>query len=240
MWFRALTHKRRGSAGRGGAMRTVIFDLDGTLADTSGDLIAAANAALGEMGRPPALVPGRDAAVAVCGARALLALGLERLEGGADPAEVDAGYPVLLEAYGAAIDVHTRLYPGAEAALDALAAAGYGLGICTNKPVELAELLMRRLGLREAFGVLIGAGSLPVRKPDPAPLLAALAPLGGEPARCVLVGDTDTDRETARAAGALSCLVAFGPAGEAVRALEPEAVIDHFDALPDTVRALIG
>ena len=110
----------------------------------------------------------------------------------------------------------------------------------TLTPEGLARLLMTRLGVLDSFGALIGADTLPVRKPDPEPLRAAVRDAGGDPARCLLVGDTVTDRETARAAGVPSVLVTFGPDGASVADLEPEALIGHFDELPAVVRQLLA
>ena len=221
-------------------MRTVIFDLDGTLADTSGDLIAAANSCFRVMGAGDLLHPKQDAATALRGGKAMLRLGLSRLGRGEDEAAVERHYPDLLDAYGAAIDVHTALYPGAMTAVEAISGAGWRVGICTNKPERLAELLLVRLGVRDAFASLVGADTLPVRKPDPEPLRESVRRAGGDPARAVLIGDTVTDRETARAAGVPSVLVTFGPEGAGpVRALEPEALLEHFDALPDLVSRLV-
>ncbi|GFE51285.1 phosphoglycolate phosphatase [Roseobacter cerasinus] len=217
-------------------MKSVIFDLDGTLADTSGDLIAAANACFRDMGAGDVLDPSRDAATALRGGRAMLTLGLKRLDHADGAGLIDHYYPVLLEAYGAAIDVHTHLYPGAMEAVERLKAAGYGVGICTNKPEGLAHSLLRRLGVRDAFASLVGADTLPVRKPDPEPLFEAARRTGGDPARCVLIGDSDTDHKTARAAGVPCVLVTFGPAGGDMAALEPEALLDDYRNLP----ALIG
>lgn len=218
--------------------KTVIFDLDGTLADTSRDLIAAANACFARAGHGDVLDPVADAATAFRGGRAMLTLGYGRLGLGED--EVARDIPYLLDWYGAHIDTHTTLYPGARRTVEALGAAGYALGICTNKPEGLAETLLTRLGVRGFFGALIGAGTLPVRKPDPAPYRAAVAAAGGDPARSLLVGDTVTDRETARAAGVPAVLVTFGPEGEGVLKLSPEGHIGHFDELPGVVAALIG
>jgi phosphoglycolate phosphatase len=219
--------------------RTVIFDLDGTLADTAGDLIAAANAALEGMGQPAALVPGQDDSVAFRGGRAMLALAAKRLAL-ADPEDaVERGYPALLEAYGGALDVHTRLYPGALAAVERLHGQGAALGICTNKPEALAIRLIERLGMATLFGAIVGADTLAVRKPDPAPFRAAVERAGGATARAFLLGDTKTDRETARAAGVPCALVTFGPDGRAVAALKPEALLDHFDDLDAIVARLL-
>ncbi len=217
--------------------RTVVFDLDGTLADTSGDLLAAANACFRGMGHGDLLGPD-DTLCAFHGGRAMLRLGFARL-GHGDEADVDAQYPVLLHAYEGAIDVHTRLYPGAVAAVEALRTAGYAVAICTNKPAGLAETLTRRLGIRDLFGALIGADTLPTRKPDAAPYVAAVTGAGGSVARSILIGDTETDRKTGRAAGVPVVLVTFGPEGRSIARLEPEALLDHFDDLPDLAARLI-
>ena len=223
--------------------RTVIFDLDGTLADTSGDLIAAANACFRVLGHGDLLDPVADAATAFRGGRAMLRLGFTRLGVGKDvevDAEVDREFPNLLAAYEADIDRHTVLYPGCVAAVERLRGAGYAVGICTNKPEGLAETLMTRLGVRDLFASLVGADTLPTRKPDPAPYVAAVERAGGVVSRSVLIGDTETDRNTSRAVGVPSVLVTFGPDGRGVEALAPEALLDHYDDLDRVVRDLIG
>ncbi|PJF08259.1 HAD-IA family hydrolase [Pseudorhodobacter sp. MZDSW-24AT] len=211
-------------------MRTVVFDLDGTLADTSADLLAAANACFRGLGHGDLLGPA-DALTAFHGGRAMLRLGFSRL-GVADEALVDAQYPVLLEAYAADIAVHTTLYPGVVDAVEALRREGFAVAICTNKPEGLAEELTLRLGIRGLFGALIGADTLPTRKPDAAPYLAAVQEAGGNPRRSMLIGDTETDRKTGLAAGVPVALVTFGPEGRGVERLQPEALLDHFDDLP--------
>jgi len=221
-------------------MKTVIFDLDGTLADTSGDLIAAANVCFRDMGAGDLLDPMADQATALRGGRAMLTLGMARLGRDTDVAEIDRYYPVLLEAYGAAIDVHTVMYSGAMDAVEELKRRGYGVGICTNKPEGLAEILLQRLGVRSAFASMIGADTLPVRKPDPEPLFEAARRAGGMPERCLLVGDSDTDRNTARAAGVPSVLVTFGPAGGNMAALNPEGLLQRYADLPDMTDQLLA
>ncbi len=220
-------------------MRTVIFDLDGTLADTSGDLIAAANTCFRGLGLGDLLDPVRDAATALRGGRAMLNLGFSRVDGfGAD--EVDRQYPILLAAYADDIDTHTTLYPGAMEAVARLKRDGYAVGIATNKPEGLAEMLMRSLGVRTDFASLIGADTLPVRKPDPEHHFEAVRRAGGDPRRSLLVGDTATDRDTSRNAGVPSVLVTFGPGREDVLALEADATIDSYGELHDVVARLIG
>lgn len=220
-------------------MKSVIFDLDGTLADTSGDLIAAANVCFRDMGYGDVLEPGRDAAIALRGGRRMLTEGLARKDHLDPEAMVEKYYPILLEAYDLAIDHHTFLFPGVMQAVETLKMDGYSVGICTNKPKALAEKLMRNLGVRSAFSSLVGADTLPVRKPDPAPLFEAAKRAGGEAKNCLLVGDSDTDRRTAVAANVPCILVGFGPSGEDMAALSPDALIESFEELPAAVRQLL-
>jgi phosphoglycolate phosphatase len=222
---------------RTGKGRTVVFDLDGTLADTSADLLASANACFRALGHGDLLTPA-DALTAFHGGRAMLRLGFSRL-GDWTEDMVDAEYPRLLSAYEGAICVHTTLYPGAVAAVETLRSRGFAVAICTNKPKGLAETLTRALGIRDIFGALIGADSFPVRKPHPAPYFAAVMAAGGKVVRSMLVGDTDTDRQTAKAAGVPVALVTFGPEGHAIARLEPEALLHHFDDLPELAERLI-
>ena len=216
-------------------MRCVVFDLDGTLADTSADLLAAANASL-----PQACLGPQDALTAFHGGRAMLRLGFQRLGMEWSEADVDAGYPVLLEAYRGGIATHTRLYPGAMEAVEALKAAGIAVSICTNKPEGLAELLLAELGGRGAFGALVGADTLPVRKPDAAPYRAAVERAGGLVGRSMLVGDTETDAKTGVAAGVPVALVTFGPEGRGVERFQPAALLDRYEDLPGLAGRLLA
>ncbi len=220
-------------------MRVAVFDLDGTLADTAEDLLSAANAALEHGGRVARLSAELDSATAFAGGRAMLREGLGRDGERWDEADVERLYPVLLEAYGAAIDTHTRLYDGAGKALARLTRSGWILAVCTNKPAALAETLLVRLGVRSRFTAMLGADSLAFRKPDPRHLLETIRLAGGARDRAVLVGDTVTDRDTARAAGVPCVLVGFGPTGEGVAALEPDALLRHYDDLDAVLEGLV-
>lgn len=221
-------------------MKTVIFDLDGTLADTSGDLIAAANACFQRLGHGNLLDDRADMLTAFHGGRAMLRLGFSRLTSEVDESDIDREFPLLLEAYAEHIDVKTALYPGTVDAVEGLRTAGYKVGVCTNKPEGLAETLLQRLGVRDMFGSLIGADTLPVRKPDPGAFIASVTGAGGDPQQSLLVGDTETDVKTARAADVPIVLVGFGPEGEGVARLEPDALLADYANLGDTVKELIG
>lgn len=220
-------------------MRTVVFDLDGTLADTSQDLLAAANACFRARGHGD-LLDGRDALTAFHGGKAMLRLGFSRLGTPWTEADVDRAYPDLLVAYADGLDRHTFLYPGAVAAVEELRRQGYAVAICTNKPEGLALELLRRLGVLDLFGAMIGADTLPVRKPDAAPYIAAVTRAGGTVDRSMLVGDTETDRKTGLAARVPVALVTFGPEGLGVARLNPEALLHHYDELPDIAARLLS
>lgn len=221
-------------------MRTVIFDLDGTLADTSGDLLAAANVFFRGLGHGDVLTTATDGGTAVRGVRAMLALGFGRLGLDFNEADIDAQFQVVVDAYAKDIANHTTIYPGAREAVSRLRDAGYKVGICTNKPEGLAEQLLAELDFRDVFHSLVGADTLPVRKPDPMPFVEAVMRAGGDPTRAVLVGDTQTDRDTSTNANAPSILVTFGPGNFDVSTLNPEALLDHFDDLDEVVSRLIA
>jgi phosphoglycolate phosphatase len=186
------------------------------------------------------LDPEADAGTAFRGGRAMLRLGFARAAREWSEAAIDAAFPSFLRHYEARIDETSHFYPGARETVEALRAAGWRTGICTNKPERLAELLLDRMGLRGLFDGLVGADTLPVRKPDPAPYLASVARSGGRLDTSLLVGDTDTDRQTAKRAGVPCILITFGPDGRTVAALEPEGLIDGFADLGGVVRGLIG
>ncbi|MCX7888328.1 MAG: HAD-IA family hydrolase [Rhodobacteraceae bacterium] len=225
-------------AGPGGT-RTVVFDLDGTLADTAADLVAAANACFRAMGAGEPLDPAADAVTAGRGGRALLRLGFGRSGRAWDEADIERWYPPFLAEYEAAIDRETQLHAGAAEALAGLRGLGFAMAVCTNKPERLATLLLARLGVGGLFGAVVGADTLPVRKPDPRPYRAAVERAGGTVGRSFLVGDTETDRATALAAGVPAVLVTFGPQGAGVGRLLPDALLHRFADLPDLAGRLL-
>ena len=209
--------------------RTILFDLDGTLVDTAPDLAGAMNRVLAHYGRPAVSVAAvRD--MVGHGARATIAKGLA-LTGGGDEAMVDAGVPLFLEHYEAHIADGSQPWPGVEAALDALAAAGCQMGICTNKPTALSRALVAALGWEGRFGANVGGDAFAVRKPDPAHVLETLALLGGVQADAAFVGDSIVDVEAARNAGVPVVAVSFGYSDRPAQHLGADVLIDHFDHL---------
>ncbi|SEQ28071.1 phosphoglycolate phosphatase [Loktanella sp. DSM 29012] len=222
-------------------MRCVVFDLDGTLADTSGDLIAAANACFADLGHAAPLDAAADGDTAVRGARAMLRLGFARIRGEGDhEADVDAQYQPLLDHYSRDIASHTYFYDGALDAISRLRAASFRVAICTNKPGHLTDLLLDALDARDHFDAVVAADTLTVSKPDPAPFFEAVSRAGGDPARAFLIGDTQTDRDTARAAGVPIVLVSFGPAGARVLDMAHDVALHSYAELDDVAVQLLG
>lgn len=174
----------------------IVFDLDGTLIHSAPDIRAAANSALAAEG---AEALDMDTTIAFIGNGvpkfAERAVRLRGLGDGAE-ARVTQG---MLEFFDRNPAEFSRLYDGIEQLLPALRADGHRLGICTNKPEAPARAILDILGIADAFDVVFGGDSLPVKKPDPAPLHATFEALGGG-AR-LYVGDSEVDAETAARAG---------------------------------------
>lgn len=212
----------------------VVFDLDGTLADTAPDLTAALNHALTVMGRPA--VPEDSVRHMVGhGAKALLQKGLAAT-GTVSDALVEEGFPIFIEHYTQNIAAGTRPFPGLETALDRLDAMGVKLAVCTNKMESLSRQLIDALGWRDRFAALVGGDTLPVRKPDPAPLFEAINRSGG--GRAAFVGDSITDTQTGINANIPTVAVTFGFSDRPHDQLGASRLINHFDELVDALRAL--
>lgn len=215
---------------------TAVFDLDGTLVDTAPDLIASLNHALATAGMAPVdVVAFRP--FAGRGGRVMIETAFARARRTLDEktrAELLAGF---LAHYTDQMPGTSRLFPGGMAALDRLEAAGFTLAVCTNKPEHLAIRLLERLGLAARFASIAGADTFAWKKPDPRHLLGTVERAGGTPDATVMIGDTATDIDTARAAGVPSVAVGFGYCDGPVGGLEASAVIDHFDALTPALLA---
>lgn len=203
------------------------FDLDGTLIDTSGDLAAAVNHALGTIGR--ASFPVADIRPFVGkGAKVMLQRALDA-SGGHDDALLRQLLPVLLDYYQQNLIIHSVPYPGLAASLDALAARGVRLAICTNKAERFAVPLMEQLGLSDRFASIVGGDTVGVAKPDPAPIHAMIERAGG--GRAVFLGDTINDIAGAKNAGIANVAVSFGFLDGPVEDLDADGIIHHFDEL---------
>jgi phosphoglycolate phosphatase len=217
---------------------TIVYDLDGTLADTAADLMAALNWLLGREGL--AQLPVENAGWWVgAGARALIERGFRASGRPLEPQKLEALFADFLSHYNAHIADLTQLYPGVEKTLAAFARRGWRQAVCTNKMEGSAKLLMKRLGVAERFAFICGQDTFGVGKPDPTPLIKTIAASGGASKRAIMVGDSDTDIKTARAAGLPVIAVDYGYTDAPVAELGPDRVISHFDELMEACGALL-
>ncbi len=212
----------------------VTFDLDGTLANTAPDLADALNTMLRQLGRAQ-LPEAQVVAIIGRGTRVLVEKGLGAT-GGLTPALVEEGLLMFFEHYGAHLADRSRPYEGVEEALDALAARGASLAICTNKPERFARQLVAAFGWTARFSSVVGGDTLPVRKPDPATLREAVRRAGGGPA--VLVGDSIVDIETAAAAHVPCVAVTFGFRDRPAEELGATRLIERFDQLVPVLESI--
>ncbi len=214
--------------------RTLLFDLDGTLVHSVPDLAAALNRLMQARGLPgfsqpeTALMVGDGVAKLI--ERAFAARGRSP----------DAGAVSLFSAdYAAHASEQTRAYPGVAQGLHALADDGWRLAVCTNKLAAAARSLLGDLGLAEYFAAIGGGDSFPVRKPDPAHLLATLAAAGGDASRAVMAGDHANDVAAARGAGVPCIFVTWGY-GPPAMAAGAAAVANDFGELVTAARHLLA
>ena len=205
----------------------ILIDLDGTLVDSVPDLAFCVDAMMERLGRPP----HGEAKV-----RNWVGNGVERLvrraligqlEGEPDEADFQRAYPIFLELYRDNTSRRSQLFPGVRDGLDWLQAAGYRLGCVTNKAAQFTEPLLRDLGVRDFFEIVISGDTLPRSKPDPLPLLHAAAHFGAEPAAALMIGDSISDVKAARAAGFTIFCMSYGyNHGRDIRDYHPDAVLD--------------
>ncbi|MCO5084300.1 MAG: HAD-IA family hydrolase [Rhizobiaceae bacterium] len=207
-----------------------VFDLDGTLIDTAPDLLDSINHSLANGGIPPVASEGFNAFVSL-GGMAMLEKAFARHNKPMTEEIKREFFRTFLEHYSAGIPGKSRPYPGVLAALDRLATAGFTLAICTNKHFATARSLIDALGMAPRFAAITGQDTFAFRKPDPRHLLETIALAMGDRARAVMVGDSRTDIDTAKAAGIPVIAVDFGYTALHVREFEPSVIISHYDSL---------
>ncbi len=222
-----------------GAKVTVVFDLDGTIADTAGDLIDAANAALaGEgFGHAPAEAIRQGVGY---GAKAMLQAALSATGHDAAPGQMERLTAKLVAHYEDNIAVTTRLFPGFEAAALRLRRGGARLALCTNKREGLTLRLLSALGIGGLFDAVAAGDTFPFHKPDPRHVAGAVRLAGGELSAAIMVGDSEADIGAARAAGIPVIAAGFGYACIPAQALGADAVMDRFEDLPALAAALLS
>jgi phosphoglycolate phosphatase len=216
------------------SFEAAIVDLDGTMIDTVGDFELALGLAFADLGLP-AVDRGFIARTVGKGSEHLITRSLSEV--GAAPDRYEAAWARYQAHYLAINGQRSSVYPGVEAGLRMLAAAGLRLACLTNKPTVFARQLLELKGLAGHFGHIFGGDAFERKKPDPLPLLKTCQALGSVPAQTLMIGDSSNDAAAARAAGCPVVLVSYGyNHGEPVATAGADAVIDRLDAIAPLLR----
>lgn len=218
--------------------RTILFDLDGTLVDTAPDLWEALNLVFDESGIEP--IPfDRIRGLVGQGALVMIERGLKERGLPVERERVKAMHVRFLAHYEANIANRSRPFPGVETALDALAENGDTLAVCTNKYEGLSVRLLEALDLAGRFAAICGPDTFGVRKPDPDHIRRTVQAAGGALDRAIMIGDSATDINAAKAAAIPVIAVPFGYTDTPVAELGPDRIVDHFDALTEAIDQLL-
>lgn len=218
---------------------TIVFDLDGTLIDTAPDLIDTLNVIFAREGLPP--VPYEAARNAIGGgAKAMIARGLEA-EGRAPSAQkLEQMFADFIAYYSDHVADRSKPFPGLIDALDMLSARGCRFAVCTNKLERLSVLLLDKLGLMDRFVTICGQDTYGIQKPDPEILRRTITAAGGTLQHAIMIGDSNTDIRTARAAGVPVIAVDFGYSERPIAEFGPDRIINHFSQLPGSIAAIFS
>lgn len=218
----------------------IVFDLDGTLIDTAPDLLDSLNHSLAA-GEMPAVDHIAFKRFVGHGGKVMIERAYAAERRTLTAQEHDRLLQLFLDHYTANIPGKSRPYPGVIEAIARFEDAGYALAVCTNKYEANSLALIQALGLTRHFTAVAGQDTFPYRKPDPRHLLKTIELASGDPGRAVMVGDSQTDIETAKAAGIPVVAVDFGYTDRHVREFDPSVIVSHFDEITlDLARDLMS
>ncbi len=214
-----------------------VFDLDGTLAHTAPDLIATLNVILEREGLPAVPLAEANGLIGA-GAKALIERGFAVSNRALTLDRHNALFDDFIAHYGDNLAVHSQLFDGVEMALEQFRKEGWKLAVCTNKIEKHSIKLLETLGIAERFAAICGRDTFAVFKPDPDHLRLTIAKAGGDPGRAIMVGDSRTDIDTAKAAGIPSIGVPFGYTDVPMQELGADAMVHHFNHMFETAMRL--
>jgi phosphoglycolate phosphatase len=218
---------------------TIVFDLDGTLVDTAPDLAEATNHVLETLGLER--VSELDIRPFVGhGALAMIDAAVKSRGRTLTEVELNSLFETFFAHYSDNLAIRSAPYPHLISALDGLRDAGATLAVCTNKIEMQARQVLEALKLDGYFSALTGRDTLSVYKPDPGHLTGTIARAGGRPDTAIMVGDSETDIRTAKAAHIPIVAVSFGYSVDPVASFGPDAIIDDYRDLSDAVKRLAG
>jgi phosphoglycolate phosphatase len=216
---------------------TIVFDLDGTLVETAPDLVDTLNFVFAREGIPP--VPFEEARTFVGhGARAMITRGLDAEGRTVTPHVLDKLFNDFVDYYTAHVADRSYPFPGVIEALDALSERGHRLAVCTNKFEKQSLLLLDALQMTRRFAAIVGQDTYEIAKPDPEVLRRTILAAGGDPAHAIMIGDSETDILTARAAELPVIAVDFGYSPKPVSDYGPDRLISHFAQLSEAIASL--
>lgn len=216
---------------------TIVFDLDGTLVDTAPDLIATLNVIFKREGMTPVVYDTARNFIGG-GARAMIARGLATEGRTVDKAKLEQMFEDFIAYYADHVADQSRPFPGLIEALDTLSGRGHRLAVCTNKLEGLSRLLLSKLELTGRFEAICGQDTFGIQKPDPEVLRRTILTAGGDPLHAIMIGDSETDILTARAAQLPVIAVDFGYSEKPVSEYGPDRLISHFAELSDQIPGL--
>jgi len=220
------------------SLPTIVFDLDGTLVETAPDLVDTLNFVFGREGIPP--VPFDEARTFVGhGARAMITRGLDAEGRTVTPQILDKLFNDFIDYYTAHVADRSYPFPGVIDALDALSERGHRLAVCTNKFEKQSRLLLDALEMTSHFATIVGQDTFKIAKPDPEVLRRTILAAGGDPAHAIMIGDSETDILTARAAELPVVAVDFGYSQAPVSEYSPDRLISHFAQLSEAIASLL-
>lgn len=208
----------------------IVFDLDGTLLETAPDLLDSLNHCLGTLSLNQ-VNPAEIRRYVGFGGRVMIERACVAHGRRLGSEELEAVYRIFLEHYGKNMPGRSKPFPGVIDSITAFHEAGYLTAICTNKLESLSRHLLEGIGIAHLFTAICGADTFEQRKPDPRHLIGTIEMAGGDPERCVMVGDSRTDIDTAKNAGIPVVAVDFGYTDQPVHVFEPSKVISHFNEL---------
>jgi phosphoglycolate phosphatase len=208
----------------------IVFDLDGTLVDTAPDLMSSLNHTL-ETARLDAVSEPSFRQFVGNGGRVMIERAFAAQNKELSTSELDRLLKVFLEHYTANIPGRSQPFPGVTGTIERFEAEGYLLAICTNKYEANSLSLIEALGLSRHFSANCGQDTFPFRKPDPRHLTETILKAGGDPRNAIMVGDSRTDIDTAKAAGIPVIAVDFGYTDRHVREFDPSVIVSHFDEI---------
>jgi phosphoglycolate phosphatase len=218
------------------AASALVLDLDGTLVDTAPDLAQATNHVLTRNGRSTVSLDEIRCMVGH-GARKLIMRGFALTGGELGEDQVEPLFDQFIDYYGAHISERSRPFPGVVALLERCRDAGIRLAVCTNKLECLSLKLLAELKLSGYFSAVVGADTIGIAKPDPAPYREAVRRAGSTVGKSLMVGDSGTDVLLARAVGVPVIAVSFGYSDRPVAEFKPDHLVDHFDEIWPLVSA---